>query len=55
MVPQVIAPGNQGMMFVDKLADRFADIDWGPVASRLVKLAAGRLVELAEHRLAAEY
>ena len=47
MVPQVIALGNQGMMFVDKLADRFADIGCGPVANRLVKLA--------EYRLATEY
>ena len=62
MVLQVITLGNQGMTFVNKLADRFADIDAEPVASRpvelaasrLVKLAAGRLVELVMHRLAAK-
>ena len=42
-------------MFVDKLADRFADIGWGPAADRLVKQAADRLVKLAEYRLATEY
>ena len=39
MAQQVLAIGTQGMMFVDKQADRFAGIDWWLAASRLVKLA----------------
>ena len=55
MVLQVITLSNQGMTFVNKLADRFADIDLGLVASRPVELVTSRLVELVMHRLAAKY
>ena len=55
MVLQVITLGNPGMTFVNKLADRFADIDLGPVASRPVELVTSRLVELVMHRQAAKY